>query len=1035
MGPHVDRRAGSTGEEEMLTFQENFYSHRLPPLNVTAIAQTPTPTQAQLEEIMAALDTAATAYTTRQYQNAIDAYQHAATLIYKFLVPGAPVGPQYTYTRDPRLFDAVLSASVEWLNMIPPTPDPPVESRVPVDRQLLGASAQYMSLGLHGPAVKRTSPGNVSRGAGAADPDAEHVGTEHVGTEGAGTNLHASPHAAAVRSYSTLVGTKPVSFDWVAGGAPPAADLKVSYYASRASVVTLDGLTLALQSYADASLSLPHAYYYTIPLGLGESYAALGDYAKAETEFFAVAGYPYINTAIEVPYVWQRLASLYLDWGNSLFRTDQAQAAMPIYQNVLNPDNSAPHSKLYTVPGLKPAADVGAQILAKLDQIIATPALITQLGFNPVTAGILVEIKQQLIKIQGGLDFWGHWHNTVPIWTFQYLQTTAVNFAQLAMASERDVMSYWERADQGTLTRDQLTTGLAAANAEVQAANLQTKAALAEAKAYGDGLALANRRAADATANASEYAATSAQAIVHQALQAQLNGGEDGDASQLNALADQMTSGSYSISGDRGTLSAAEQLSASRLNREYEVDSMHRTAAELAQAAVQAQSELAAANARAAASQAGAAAAQVRANGAAQMLQAFDSQTFTPDVWKRLGDAQWQLYQRYLVMAVKIAKLMQQAYNFETDQSLSLIRPDYSSGAGIVNGFLGADQLMADVQTFTYDLITQQMSKPQPIRQTISLAEKYPYLFENQFRKTGVMDFETRIDDFDTQFPGTYAGRIDAVEVTVDGIIPSSGLSGTLENSGISTYRVPASAWGQNPNGLKFRVQNRETLVLSDYGARNDMLLSPADTRMMGIFQGAGTASTWTLSLPRGVNDLDYGALLDVRLTFYYKARFDPDLKTEVLNTLATRPGFTARQRGIPLRWLYPDSFFRFQETGVLDLSLAARDFPYNQVQPVLTDVGVQLATDGSVPPGGLKVGLATPAHGTPMTATLDASGAHSSGGASAWTAQADGTAIGAYALTMTGADNPALVTGGTFDLDPIVNIALIVGYTFTPRT
>src|SRR6267378_870157 len=88
--PHFNRRVGAIGEDEMLSFQENFYAYRLPPLSVMAIAQTPTPTQVQLEQIMAALDAAATAFTNRHYQEAIDAYQHAATLIFKFLVPGAP---------------------------------------------------------------------------------------------------------------------------------------------------------------------------------------------------------------------------------------------------------------------------------------------------------------------------------------------------------------------------------------------------------------------------------------------------------------------------------------------------------------------------------------------------------------------------------------------------------------------------------------------------------------------------------------------------------------------------------------------------------------------------------------------------------------------------------------------------------------------------------------------------------------------------------------------------------------------------------
>ncbi|HEY4973366.1 MAG TPA: hypothetical protein VII41_07140, partial [Steroidobacteraceae bacterium] len=236
-------------------------------------------------------------------------------------------------------------------------------------------------------------------------------------------------------------------------------------------------------------------------------------------------------------------------------------------------------------------------------------------------------------------------------------------------------------------------------------------------------------------------------------------------------------------------------------------------------------------------------------------------------------------------------------------------------------------------------------------------------------------------------------------------------------------------------SGLKYRVQPRESLVLSDYAARNDALQLPDDTRMMKVFQGAGVVSTWTLSLPKGINDIDYGALTDIRVTFYYKARFDPALRDTVLAQLATRPGFTARQRGIPLRWLYPDAFFQFQSSGRLDLSLSASDFPFNQRSPVLTDVGVQVVTNGSVPAAGLKIGLTTPAQAAAVTATLDASGQFSSAAGNAWAPLASGSAIGSYALIMTAADNPGLVKNGTLTLTPIVNIGLLIGYTFTPRS
>ena len=200
----------------------------------------------------------------------------------------------------------------------------------------------------------------------------------------------------------------------------------------------------------------------------------------------------------------------------------------------------------------------------------------------------------------------------------------------------------------------------------------------------------------------------------------------------------------------------------------------------------------------------------------------------------------------------------------------------------------------------------------------------------------------------------------------------------------------------------------------------------------MKVFQGAGVASSWQLDLPKAINDIDYGALTDVRLTFYYKARFDPTLRDVVLAQLAAQPGVNGRQRSLPLRWLYPDAFFRFQDTGTLDVTLRAGDFRFDQRNPVITSLGVLVATDGTVPPGNLRVSLSTPTQAA-VGATTDASGAITSD-AGPWAPLAAGTAVGAYRFAMTAADNPQLVHGGVFSLAPIVNVVLILGYSFTPR-
>jgi hypothetical protein len=415
------------------------------------------------------------------------------------------------------------------------------------------------------------------------------------------------------------------------------------------------------------------------------------------------------------------------------------------------------------------------------------------------------------------------------------------------------------------------------------------------------------------------------------------------------------------------------------------------------------------------------------------MVNQFNSQSFTPDVWAAMAQKVYQLYQRYLNMAIKVAKLMQQAYNFETDQSLTWIKNSYSSNS--VKGILGADALMADIQQFTYDLVTSTKSKAQPVRQVISLASNYPFLFQSQFRTSGVMEFETRVDDFDALYPGIYAGRIESVEVAVQGIVPVTGLSGTLTNAGISTYRVPSASWptdGSTP-GVKYRIQPKETLVLSDYAARDDSLLYTTDSNMLRVFQGAGTASAWRLEIPKAVNNIDFGSIIDVQITFYYKARYDDALKTRVLSYLASLPGVTRKSLSLPLRWLYPDAFYAFQSSGTCNITLRPRDFPRNQTKPLISNIGLLFATDGSVPASGVKLSIAAPGKAAVRVAT-DATGMVASQSLATLAPLLGGTATGAYAISLTAADNPSLTKGGQLNLSPVINMALMLEYTFTPR-
>jgi hypothetical protein len=1006
---------------------EVFYSFR----RVEQIVSAERPETRTLSRIEALLVSAAEAYRQRRYLDAIEAYEEGRRLIWSQLYPTTTLDEDRIRHLD--LVGTLVSYGSEWLNVLPVEEAAagvrPREVADVHDGALLGlrsgridekatvaaadletataleASANTKAASffrerarslagdlveeLSTPAPAPESPPEPAppAGGGALGGRLEHrVATErairllNVGIrrgitpslfadgDGATTPVVSIPANLTVdqRSYTIPFEASVKKIEWAAGDAPAVNDVIATLYESRRHLADLaqDVLIHPVRP-ADVAVGMAHAWYYETPLGLAECYHALGEWATAEKWYLQAAGYQYLNATNEAPYVWGRLANLYLDWGNSLFRDDDPQAALPVYEKVITIDGAEPASDLYTIAGLKPAADDARNVLANL----SNPSAITA---SPTFTSVIFDVWAQLNKIKGGLDFWGHWANNIPIWTFDYLQSVAITFCQLAIGAERDAMSFWEKADAGTLTRTQLVQNASQAKAEQAAATRQAEAADAEAVAFQAGQAAANLRAANAQANAQEYASKSWAWTLHQAQSAQLSGGEDGDAAELSRLADQMMSGPYSISGARGTLSAAEQLTASRIQREYEVDSLKRQAAELKAAATQAADELKAAQARSTAAWASVNAANVRVTNAEELVAAFDQQRFTPDVWNQLGQKMRQISSRYLDMALDVAKRMQRAYNFENDTSLAIIKPDYSSDA--VQGLLAADSLLADTQSFTYELVTSTAPKPQLVKQTISLSERYPYLFETQLRSKGRVEFQTTLDDFDGLYPGTYAGRIEYVEVAVDGIVPARGLSGTLTNDGISSYRMPLAAWPPNSNGLKHRVQSRETLVLSDYEPRTDAILGDGDRRRRRIFEGAGVASAWTLELPPAVNELDYLALLDVRLTFTYEARFDPELRDKVLGDLATRPQANERQRPIPLRWLFPDAFFAFYESGVLAFELRAGDFPAGETDPKLTGLSLVAVTTPRTRAQGIKLQVTPPGHGA-ITVTTGADG------------------------------------------------------------
>lgn len=823
-------------------------------------------------------------------------------------------------------------------------------------------------------------------------------------------------HKAMTKSLGVMFGDHLVQVKWESGTAVPSAEIIDQLYAKRVDATNWWEVVQTSYVPTDLAVQLPHLYCYVIPVALGDCYNATGEYQKAETEYLKAANYKYINVNIEVPALWRKLAENVLDWGDALYKDEEYQDALDIYRKVVEVPSSADfvweQSPLYVHAKLKLTGDT---VEAMLEQY-ATEGAGT---LNPLLAAVVLEIRARLLQLQAGLDFLGIPTSIVPIWTFEYLQNVARYFGQQASQAERDYINFQARGEDEAYTRQQLEQSLDLAKAERELARQQREAAESETAAYLAGAVLANLRANNAQVNRDDYAAMTTQRIELERLNAWYS-------SQNPWELDKTIKGEGPDVGKHiHEVIAARTEKIGHLTRNYELASMDRQIDELQHAEAMAQQQLNAANARVEAAEQLEVVAELRIIAAEDNLDTFDSQLFTPDVWYQMAAFMHRISKSYFTMALKIARIMQRAYNFENDLARHFIRTDYTSMT--IQGMLAADALLRDIDSFTYDQITTVQRKEIPIVQTISLANSFPFLFETEFRQHGRMAFETRLEDSDIAYPGTYSRRIMSIEVEIEGILPPGGVRGTLINGGISRYR--------NPSGnIKYRIQSKETLVLSEFRLKSDAVVFPRDPNQMRIFEGAGVAGTWELEMPPSANDLDFSSITDVRLVFYYRAKFDPILGENMKAQVAALAGVTQRARNIALRYVYPDLYFGFQKTGQLAFTLSPLDFPFNELDPQISAFGLVLMPNPGVDPTGWTVRCATPGHTVPVAAQADAQGQIVVGAEHPWDSFTGSTALGDYLIEMTAADNPMLVQDGTLNLRPIRNIVLLITYDYTPR-
>jgi len=791
------------------------------------------------------------------------------------------------------------------------------------------------------------------------------------------------------------------------------AELKQKIYEPR---ITANSLK-ALRTYEDLHYNfvahLTYIHGFTIPMSLGDCYLEMGEFDQALKWYQAARDYAFLNRPIEAPVVWLKMANTFLRSGNFLFKKQDKPGAKAQYEKIvrLNAPNLDPASPLY----LSPVFD---GVKAQVEAMLAAPQPLDVNVHNPAIASVVLLARLNLQNIAAGIDFplLSLAREQVPVFTFEYLQNVARYFAEHAIQAERTYINFKTSAEQEEFTRSMLENAvdLEAANEILEQKKVQI--ARDQKAAMDANLDYANKQLSNANDLKTEYSSVSLQEIAL-----------DSEITYVGAPTteyDFSGYGQYGVSdGTHRVDEVLRTLTVRRreISRNFELHNIDRRISELEAARAVAQAQQTVAQTQQEAAELQSQIATLRRQQAEQQLAQFDSEEFTPDLWNRLANEIKAISQSYLEQAIIIAQLMEQVFEFEIGDVVDIIKPSYTRND--LSGLLAGDFLLRDIDSFTFLRIIQGQKK-QPMKEVISLADRYPVQFLREFQRTGQMNFRTELSDFDRNYPGAYQQRIKRVEVVVEGLIGHGGIHGSLTNTGLCLTR-------QRSGGVRMRLLKPETLLLSQYRIGPDGIVFTPDQQTLAVFENSPVSTSWVLEIPPSVNDLIYNFITDVKMILYYESFFDEDLKPFVLEELAVSQTITGR-RSVALRYELFDEFFAFQDTGEVQFTLRDTMLPFFHTNPRIAELTILLQTDEGVSPANLVVQVSA-ADGTDATQTTDADGAIATGAGAGLNSFVGRAWLQEWKITIPEAPNQARFDAG-FEWSQVNNIVFVVEYEFTPR-
>ncbi|MFB7998967.1 hypothetical protein ACFC4G_39860 [Streptomyces sp. NPDC056002] len=770
---------------------------------------------------------------------------------------------------------------------------------------------------------------------------------------------------------------------------------------------------------------LCHVREFILPLALGDTYFALGDYERAATYYVKARDYPYLNETIERPMLWARLARTYLTWAEQLYRQREPAEARVRYEQIVAILGDGSYSltgPLYE-GGFAPLRQATLSFLQASDR----------LNFNAIDYSrriLVLEALNHLTQILQGINYLGLPEDIVPIHDWRYLQNSARYFANQAIQAERAYVNFKSTAEKEELTRVQLEQAVDAQRAamtvdqeKLKATQAQFDVARANQKLSGERIRLSQDQWED-------YVRISAKQAYLERIAAKMQAAEGYTQSVTKAdvefLVDMPIALKPGWTVEYGIKGLMEQIAnrRSELTITAELNNMNRKLTELRAAEKVVEAEAAAAEKMVDAARSQVELAELRVQQAHAQLDFFDSREFTPELWENLAQAQRALSRRYLDSALRAAFLMERAFDYEYDTQSNRVRFDYARSE--LHGLLAGDFLLADVDQFSYDRLVE-TEKRAPAKIVVSLADRYPLQFYLGFRNTGSIDFETLLEEFDQWCPGSFQRKLRRVEVVVEGLIGTQGVCGTLTNSGVSYDR------GRNGR-RRTRLQKPETMVLSRYDIRNDGVVFTVDEeQVLSVFENSGVASGWILDFPPSSNDVDYRTITNIHVVLYFDTYYSKVVRDTVRADVAAHAWYE-HSLGVGLADQFPDEFLAFRETGEIDFEVPVGLFPRHHTDPVLRDLYLLIDTHPEPAVAGLVTRVEAVDAAVAAEQPTDSNGMISTGDSDEPINKLRGVPlVGRWKLKVKEAEdhNPL---EADFSWGMVQNVYLAAEYTYTPR-